>query len=389
MLKEVSEAVDSLNTNGDVASGDMFYYNPSVTAAVQIGEWKKFGNSLLLRLAMRLTKVRPDLAQSWAKKAISGGLMTSNNDNAIVQHTNTQQLNWNKDAWGIISEDSTDLKLSKAFIDTLKSDSDARISVYSWIFPTKDNKLADQIGMPPGFIQGGLDASIDITKQADFPTGGLSYYSRINDVILNNSAPNFIITYAQTELLLADAAVRWNIAGDALTHYTNGVEAGFTQLVAYSPQIVPSVAQAQAMIGRQHFDLLDLHGKLNLINTQYWVCCLMDEYEAWANWRRVQNPDNVYKITTLAGSKTKTDSLFYNTIGYPRLRPTNYKANITGGTIPRRLQYPPDQQFSNSVNYKAAVSRLKGGDGQTQRVWWDGVGKADDATAGSSGTGVN
>jgi len=183
---------------------------------------------------------------------------------------------------------------------------------------------------------------------------------------------------------LADASARWGIGSDAGAHFKNGVEAAFTQLSVYNPAAVPSVAQADAMMANYlvPFQSADLHGKLDLINTQYWITCLMDEYEAWANWRRVQNPDNVYKITTLPANATKADSLFYNTSGYPRLRPTNFKANITGGTIPRRLQYPADQQFSNAKNYQAAVAGIKT-DGQTQRVWWDVVGKSDDATTPS------
>jgi hypothetical protein len=70
----------------------------------------------------------------------------------------------------------------------------------------------------------------------------------------------------------------------------------------------------------------------------------MDEYEAWSNWRRT---------------------------GYPVLKPTNYPGNITGGTIPRRMEYSTVEQFSNAVNYKAAVARLQGGDELTSRVWWD------------------
>lgn len=351
MLKEVSQAVDSLNSNGDVATGDMFYYNPGITASAQVAEWKKFGNSLLLRLAMRLTKIDPATAQSWVTK-VAANVMSSNDDNAIVQHTNTINLNWNRDAWSILLEDSTDVKLCSTFIDTLKNNNDPRIRVYSWIFPTKDTTLADQIGLPPGYIVGGLDPTVDITKQPGYPVNGLDYYSRINDDILNLAAPNFIITYAQTEFLLADAAQRWGIGGDAATLYKQGVEAAFTQLAAYNPPVVPSQAMADAYLAAHPYNSAT---GLSQINTQYWICCLMDEYEAWANWRR-----------TSTGDPT-TGQLS----GYPALKPTNYKANVTNGTIPRRLNYPTDQSFSNPTNYKAAVARLKGGDVQTARVWWD------------------
>lgn len=288
--------------------------------------------------------------------------MTSNADNAIVQHTNTVSLNWNKDAWSIIQEDSTDLKLCSTFIDTLKNNHDPRIRVYSWIYPTRDTVTADQLGLPPGLIVGGLDTAVNVLTKPYYPVLGMSYFSRLNDVVLSYSAPNLILTYAQTEFLFADAAQRWGIGGDAKTHYDNGVIAAITQLSAYEGGAISNDV-AMAYLNAHPYNPAT---GLNQINTQYWICCLMDEYEAWANWRRTSEAK-----TTDNNSKSPADPFFYNTSGYPALRPTNYKGNITGGTIPRRLQYPADQAFSNPVNYKAAVARLSGGDGQVQRVWWD------------------
>ena len=43
----------------------MFY---AVDPSTQIDQWKKFGNTLLLRMAMRLTKVDPATAQEYVKK---------------------------------------------------------------------------------------------------------------------------------------------------------------------------------------------------------------------------------------------------------------------------------------------------------------------------------
>ena len=71
----------------------------------------------------------------------------------------------------------------------------------------------------------------------------------------------------------------------------------------------------------------------------------MDEYECFANWRRSGD--------------------------LPYLTPVNYPGNGTGGTIPRRLTYPPSEKITNGANYNAAVARLAGGDKMTSRVWWD------------------
>ncbi|MEP6466901.1 MAG: SusD/RagB family nutrient-binding outer membrane lipoprotein [Parafilimonas sp.] len=337
LLKEVSEAVDSLDENADKPTGDLFYSSNSS----QIDEWKKFGNSFLLRIAMRLTKVDPATAQIYVNK-VQGLTMTSNDDNAIVQHNagNFQ----NRDAIEINGQDSTDLKLCSTFIDTLKNNNDPRLPVIAWIYATKDDTSEHQLGLPPGYIIGGLNPAFDITKTVGLGYNadslGMQRYSRFTDKILNLTAPNLVLTYAETEFLLADAAKRWGI-GDAETHYNNAVLAAIGQFAAYGSNATISATAANAYLTAHPYNAANA---LNQINTQYWICTLMDEYEAWSNWRRT---------------------------GYPLLKATNYTGNITNGTIPRRMEYPTSQQFSNAANYKAAIANLQGGDQLTSRVWWD------------------
>jgi len=145
LLKEVSEATDSLDVNADYPKGDVFY---SASDSDQITKWKRFGNTLLLRMAMRLTNVDPETAKSIVTK-VQGQTMTSNDDNAIVEHS-LGTLTQNRDAWSILEEDSADLKLCKTYIDTLKSNNDPRLPVMAEIFATGSTDPADQLGLPPG-----------------------------------------------------------------------------------------------------------------------------------------------------------------------------------------------------------------------------------------------
>ena len=48
---------------------------------------KALGNSMMLRLAMRMTKADAASAQAWAVKAINGGIIASNAGNAVIAHT--------------------------------------------------------------------------------------------------------------------------------------------------------------------------------------------------------------------------------------------------------------------------------------------------------------
>jgi hypothetical protein len=336
LLKEVSQATDSLDENADKPSGDVFFAGDTAT---QISKWKKFGNTLLLRMAMRLTKVDPATAQMYVNKVI-GQTMQSNDDNAIVQHE-VGELTQNRDSWSILLEDSTDLKLCSTFINNMKSNHDPRLPIISWIYATKDTSSAHQQGLPPGYIIGGTNPAIDITKTPDYPALGMEGYSRLSSNMLSLTAPNLILTYAESEFLLADASKRWGIGGDAQTHYNNGVLAAIEQLSAYGKAATISTTLAQKYLTAHAYNDGDA---LEQINTQFWLCTIMNEYEAWSNWRRT---------------------------GYPQLTPTDYPGNVTNGTIPRRMEYPITQKFTNLANYNAAVARLAGGDALTTRVWWD------------------
>jgi len=338
LLKEVSQATDSLSETGDLPSGDVFYHSFGKS---QITEWKKFGNSLLLRMAMRLTKVDPATAKAYVTK-VQSLTMTSNADNAIVEHQLGSETQ-NRDTWSIIGEDSTDLKLCQTYIDSMKINKDPRLGVVAWLFYTHDSNPADQLGMPPGKIFGGTVDSLDLRKTKTYPKKGvgLNGYSRLNDLILSYTAPNLILTYAESEFLLADAAQRWGVGGDAKTHYENGVHAAMTQLSAYGAGgVIPDSLATNYLIAHPYNSV----NGLSQINTQFWLSTIMNEYEAWSNWRRT---------------------------GFPLLKPTNYPGNVTGGTIPRRLEYPVSEKVTNNANYNAAVARLTGGDHLTSRMWWD------------------
>lgn len=335
LLKEVSEATDSLDPNADYPTGDVFY---SAAGTSQIAEWQAFGNTLLLRMAMRLTKVDPTTAQKYVTQ-VQGLTMQSNNDNAIVQHAQGTETQ-NRDSWSIIGEDSADLKLSSTYIDSLQFNNDPRLPWMSVIFATEDTSSADQLGLPPGYILGGTNPALDITQTATYPATGMQGYSRFNDNILSLTSPNLILTYAESEFLLADAAKRWGIGGDPSIHYNNGVHAAIDQLQAFGANL--SDADGDAYLAAHPYD--DANGGLSQINTQFWLCTVLNEYEAWCNWRRT---------------------------GYPALTPTNYPGNVTGGTIPRRLEYPASEKVTNGANYNAAVANLPGGDLLTSRMWWD------------------
>ncbi|HSN09559.1 MAG TPA: SusD/RagB family nutrient-binding outer membrane lipoprotein, partial [Hanamia sp.] len=177
------------------------------------------------------------------------------------------------------------------------------------------------------------------------PIGG---YSRPTSAMyLGLNTPGFILTYAETEFLLAEAAVDgWNVGPTASVHYANGLSAALQTYGTLNGTTPISAATADTYAATNPLDISSTANSLQQINTQIWITTgtLFNFDEAWINWRRS---------------------------GYPDLTPVNYTGNFTNATIPRRQLYPSSEATNNGANYKAAVSALTGGDQWTSRVWWD------------------
>ncbi len=345
MFKELEESIAAFNPSlPTFGRSDLFYGG-------DINKWKKFGYSLMLRLGMRLTGVRPDLAETWVKKAIQGGPILTDDEIARVQFINGQVAqSRNPKANVLLIQDYQNPqagvsntqggKYAKTFIDHLKKTGDPRLNVISVVWVNNpagsgyvyDTATVIQKGMPNGVLFG---------EPADFNT----YSEPHPNTVLSYASPVLTFTNAESYLLLAEAAIRgWN-TGSARTAYENAVRAGMRHWALFGDEGVISSAKIEAYLKKNPFkENGTFEEKLEQISTQKWVSLFLDNYEIFANWRR-------------------TD--------YPKLIPTNYPGNITGGTIPRRLIIPDSELSLNEVNYNEALNRQNVGNLLTSTVWWD------------------
>jgi hypothetical protein len=340
MLNELSEAADGFDNN----SIDKDFNYQDIIYDGNIDKWRKFAYSLMLRLAMRISNVDAMTAQSYVTEAVNGGVFTSNDDNAWVPMASGPDIWIN--ANGISrnfqpGDGKQDTKLSKTFIDFLRDNNDPRLMIISsGIGLFNGPKIDDpalQKGLPNGYDFNTIKDYEGVTEDVDMETT----YSRINELMLDLDDPMLFQTYAEVELLLAEAAVKGWHAGDPAIHYNNGIRAAMQMYDIFDPSLTVSDAEVDAYLAAYPFD----HAKgLEMIGTQYWLATFLNFYETYANWRRT---------------------------GYPVLVPVNYPGNHTGGTIPRRLIFEMAEVSKNEDNYRAAVERM-GGDKLTTRVWWDG-----------------
>jgi hypothetical protein len=347
MLKELDEAAAALDaTKETYGAADVLY-------AGDVVKWKKFAYSMMLRLGMRVTKADPAMAQTYVKKAIAGGVMTSNDDMARLLHYNTNDNNWLQEGNLLKTQeyDAANLKgkanskLSKTFVDFLQTNNDPRLPYIATLWQGNADPTALPTSSAPA-VQKGLPNGYDPTTIKSVVPGwndaSLSTYSEANlNYVASNAAPTIFQSYAEVEYLLAEAAVRGWGDGAAATHYNKGVTAAMSMFSLFGATITD--AQISAYLVAHPFLTTGEAAQMNAIHTQYWAATFLNSYEAYANWRRT---------------------------GYPVLTPTNYAGNATGGVIPRRLRYPASEGSKNAVNYKNAVA-VQGLDDFLTRVWWD------------------
>ncbi len=351
MLAKLDSVLPLIDASKAKPSNDAIYGG-------DLTKWKKLGYSLMLRMAMRLTKVDEATAKTYVAKAVAGGVFQSTDDEAIIKFDNPDGYNNGNASAIVVNEDWQEVRWSQPFIAALKTANDPRLTAVAEIpDPTLaqtvvqpgSNTAASQIGMPSGYDQSG--GARDISNAPGFPgtVGGnkAGAYSRPRAAVYTDlSTPGFILSYAEIEYLLAEATVRGYITGTtASEYYRNGLVAAMTSLSKINAAATITSGVAEAFAATNTLDVSTTENSLAQINTQYWLATgsMMNFIEAWNNYRRS---------------------------GYPVLIPVNYPGNFSGGTIPRREVYPFDEASNNPANYAAGSSAM-GGDNWTSRMWWD------------------
>lgn len=328
MLAKLESAAGALNAGGDAVTGDIIFGG-------DVGKWRTYAYSLMLRLGMRMSKVDATGAQQWVSKAIAGGVMGDLAESALVPHTDGpgginrngigEVFNWNGSRFA--TDDSP--RLSEFFVNWMAANNDPRLDLLGVV-----GNGGPHQGMPNG---------LDATTIQTAPGGSdLEAYDRVTHLVVLRESPMMFQGYAEVELLLAEAAERGWHSGNAQTHFENGVRAAVQQWAAYDGSLTVDASTLNDYIAGLGYTSGSADA-MRMIGEQYWAATFLNEYEAYANYRRT---------------------------GYPELTPTNYPGNETGGQIPRRLRYPQSEYGVNEANITGANSR-QGPDEFLTRMWWD------------------
>ena len=364
MLKELDEAQAALGNGMSSIGKQDLYFNGDLK------QWKQFANSMIIRLGMRLSKVQPEEAKKWVAKGLQNGPVLRTEDNCILNH-----------AGGNVNDDSSEpyakvyaqldpavAFINKTFFDILKDRKDPRIPLIMTVVsknPTAPLTSPDyNYGSSDPDIQKGLPGCYSISPSSDYFIG--LYYPEFKDEdYLNNlkstysqpnrftyadpEGPTFIVTAAQTNLLLAEAAYRGWINGSAEDYYKAGVKAAMEQFAQFpsGKKLYDTYLTPESIQEYLKNNPYDASNALEQINTQYWITCFCDEYETFSNWRRS---------------------------GYPKLSyPDLHLKEVSGvnHNLSRRFTYPSNESLINADHFNEAVQKLEHGNTFESRVWWD------------------
>lgn len=338
LVQELQSAVAGLSASGTTEVSEVLYGG-------DIDKWKRLGNSLLLRAGMRLSKVDAGQAQQIAAAAFQAGTMQSNDDNFVIRHDNNYQNGFGSTLNGT---EANNFYLVATFVDYLQENDDPRLGAIAVRYvgaksgPEQTSERAStdpevQIGMPMGNDNNSAVTAATNAGLASFYDFTQADRSRVVKV----NAPMYLATYAQTQLLLAEAAQRGWVNGDAAEFFENGIRAHMEQMADYDPASTIAEDDIDAYLAANPYDG---NNAMEQINTQYWVASFLNGPEAFANFRRS---------------------------GYPELTPNPFPSqDLTSEPFIRRLTYPSSELGVNTDNVNAAIARM-GPDILDTRVWWD------------------
>jgi len=311
LLEDLKQAQSLLNPSSGSVTGDLVYKG-------DILKWKKFVNSLRLRIALRISDKEPTLAKQAAIDATTdaAGVISSESETFKFTYTSSPQQN-PASAW---FETRDDFRISKTMVDQLYALSDPRLPVFAQL--PSDASVGKYVGGANGL------------SNSDANSQGFAKTSKPGTYFLTSASPAVIASYSETLFNLAEAAARGYISGDAEQYYKNAITASLNQFgINNATTISTYLDQASVKYDASNY--------AKSIGTQKWIAFFGQGLDAFTEWRRLD---------------------------YPVL--TAGPATVLDGKIPSRLFYPGTEQSLNGTSYQAAVAD-QGKDLLTTKLWFD------------------
>ena len=326
-LKAAVSQIDKSTNLGNFKSADIVYGG-------DLTKWEKFGNSLRLRMALRISNVEPELAREIVTEIIAQNQLMSANSDGF-------HFKFNKDfkaaTYYFYSAGLARILPSKFLVDMMLQTSDPRLPVYAQ-HPGKGTAVTSYRGMPS-------ELTVDERIAGDY---NFKKASHVGSYFLREDVVGFTMSYAEVCFMKAEAALKgWGEStSEAETFYKQGVTASMSFFKTFTPtntlQVDPfnEITQVQIndyLSGPGKFEGAD-EQKFEKIITQQWITLYQEGgYEAYALVRRTH---------------------------YPKLK--NYYGNyvdLDNGLL-QRMPYPIEEYSLNGDNAAKADAQ------QGAKIWW-------------------
>jgi hypothetical protein len=310
ILADLDSAGRLFNTTKAMTFGTDILYANNVT------NWRKFCNSLYMRLLLRLSK-RDAEVNAFAKlrtmiaNPAQFPVFTANDQGAVLKITGITPM---LSPWGRPQDFTTFRATAKFFLDSLNAMSDPRRAKFtSQARNAAGTANIGYLGIPSGYAGSENQfAYIPSNFQQALITGPMI-------------AP--IMTYAEVEFIKAEVYFRDNRPDSAKATYERGVKAAIEQWGVTFPATYFSDVDAA------------YNGTLDRIMLQKYYALFFTDFQQWFEYRRTGLP-----------ILPKEAGMLNNKI------------------MPSRLIYPVSQRVYNPTNYQQAVTTM-GGDNINVKVW--------------------
>ncbi len=339
LLKELKESVAQIDvTKSGFTTGDVIYEG-------DMSLWKKFANSLRLRVALRMSNRDAAPLTQLLTELTAADFISSNDENAAFHCIGSSTPNSSPMWSAFFDSKRNDFTTCKTLIDILKGVNDTLNSKVNPFAGLVDPRLyiysRPRSGLYLGMPYGMPDASTKAYagKCATFYGSG-SYTPTTAILPLAPDYAPVLMDYAEVAFSLAEANA-WD-----QTLYVEGIQASMEQWGVASTDITTYLAAVPAA------------NEENVI-TQKYLALYMQGYQAWAEYRRsctAAHPSG-YPTQLVHPGETTSPGVTFDA--------------LLGTDIPRRVTYPSQEFTINGTSVNAAVSRM-GGDALSTKVWWDG-----------------
>lgn len=310
IIKDLDSANNLFNTS------KAMIYGTEILFANNVSRWKKFCNSLQMRLLLRIS--RRTEVDSWTKlRAIIDNptkypVFTSNAEAAVLNISGITPM---LSPWGRAVDFTTFRAAGKFFLDSLNAMNDPRRAKFTSQAKNTAGANIGYKGIPHGYA--GSESQFNYTP------------SNFVQALVTGPMIAPLLPYAEIEFIKSEVEFRAGNDAAAKTAYEKGVKAAIEQWSLTLP------ADYFTNVNAAYNSTLD-----RIMLQKYYALFFVD-FQQWFEYRRTKLP----VLPVEAGM-------------------------MNNQVMPSRFEYPVTVRSNNAKNYQAAISSM-GEDNINTKVWWE------------------